>query len=134
MTRKATRKFSAAQMAYMVARATFEVADSDCRANSREIDAECERLGLEFPYGILPEDHPLMVEGQRLLDIYNAALNLMREAAGAMFDWSLTTTFAKHGTAEQQKTIREGVERVKKMAHVEKFHQQMVDLSLKLVA
>lgn len=128
----ANRNFSTAQTTYMLAMANYQVAHDRDLAYDNLMDAECEKLGIETPYGILPEGHPMWVEGQRLLDAENAAKDLMRQAACLLFDWATETTLAKHGTAKQKQDVRDMVAKVKKMAHVEKFWIDLVDLSMKL--
>lgn len=129
-----SRTFSPAQMAYMQARALFEVCQKAYREYELRIDQECNELGIPTPYGILPEDHPMMAEAQRLLDRENEARTLMYDAARNLFDWASETTFLHRGTAKQKAEIREMIAKVKKMAHVEKFFIELVDLSMKLDA
>jgi hypothetical protein len=128
------RNFSPAQKAYMLARAAFDVAYKACRKHDRIMDAECEKLGLETPYGILPEDHPLMIEAQRLLDRENEFRKLMYDAAHNLFDWATETALAKMGTPKQKTDIRQMVATVKKCAWVERFFIELVDTSMRLAA
>jgi hypothetical protein len=129
------RKFSPAQLRYMEARAAFDVAYQAHRAHEKLMDEEGERLGIPGPFAILPDGHPMWVDGQRLLDIENAMRREMHAAANAMFDWALDATFLSvGGTPEQTREIRASFEKIKKMAHVEKFWIEAVDLTLKLNA
>jgi len=128
------RAFSPAQNAYMLARAAFDVAYKTCREHDRLMDTECEKLGLKTPYGILPEDHPLMIEAQRLLDRENEFRKLMYEAAHNLFDWATETALAKLGTPKQKTDIRQMVATVKKCAWVERFFIELVDTSMRLTA
>ena len=128
------RTFSPAQNAYMLARAAFDVAYKACRDHDKLMDAECEKLGIETPYGILPEGHPLMVEAQRLLDRENEFRKLMYDAAHNLFDWATETTLTKMGTETQKTAIRQMVATVKKCAWVERFFIELVDTSMRLAA
>lgn len=129
-----SKNFSSPQIAYLKARALYEVAYQAHRDHDKLMDAECDKLGIRTPYGILPDGHPMWVEGQRLLDLENAARTLMREAAHNLFDWATETTLAKMGTAQQKEQIRNMVASVKKMSHVEKFFIDLVDSSMRLAA
>jgi hypothetical protein len=128
------RKFSKPQIAYMVARAAFDVVYNACRANDLLMDAECEKLGIPTPYGILPEGHPMWKEAQRLLDNETAARKLMYEAAHNLFDWATETTLANvaRATLQQKASIRSMVAEVKKKAHVEQLFIDLVDSSMRL--
>lgn len=101
---------------------------------NKEMDKEGERLGLPVPFAILPNDHPMWVRGQELLDAENAALRDMRAAANAMFDWALDETLGRCGTPEQKRNIREQFETIKKMAHVQKIWIDAVTIALRLAA
>jgi hypothetical protein len=129
-----TIRFSEAQTNYMIARAAFDVAYKAHRDHDKLMDAECEKLGIETPYGILPDGHPMWEEGQRLLDEENAASTLMYKASHELFDWATETTLAKMGTPEQKAQIRDMVAKVKKMAFVEKYFIELVESSMKLAA
>jgi len=133
MTR--TRKFSPAQSRYLAARATFELAQDRYRANEKIYTAEANRLqGTEDAFPILPEDHPVAIEAQALLDVYNATLREMHAAANAMFDWSLSTVLGRMGTPQQRREIPEAFEKIKRMSHVQKIWIEAVDTALKLAA
>lgn len=127
-------KLSGAQLNYVAKRAAYDVAHREYLANSDKIDAEGERLGLETPYCILPEDHPLMIEGQRLLDIENEHKRAMYAAAAALFDWASETVLTKMGTPQQKTEIRDAVAKVKTMAYVERPFEDLVKISLQLAA
>jgi N-formylglutamate amidohydrolase len=128
------RQFSIEQMTYIQARALFEVTRSACRKYDAIMDAECEKLGLATPYGILPDGHAMRAEAQRLLDEDNAAKKIMVDAAHNLFDWATETTMAKMGTETQKVQIRAMVATVKKCAFVEKPFEQLVDMSMRLAA
>lgn len=131
---KNSRSFSKQQMAYMAARAAFDVAYRASREYDKVMDAECEKLGIETPYGILPEGHPMWEKAQQLLDAENAAKELMYKAAHSLFDWATSETFKRCGTPAQHKAISEAVSKVKQMAFVEKHFEDLVDMSLRLAA
>ena|SRR5665213_833569 len=126
------RKFSPAQTAYMMARAAFDVAYKACRDYDKLMDAECQRMAIPTPYGILPEGHPMRAEAQRLLDRENVWRKLMYDAAHNLFDWATETTLARMGTAAQKTAIRQMVATVKKCAWVERFFIELVDSSMRL--
>ena len=128
------RKLSPAQNTYAIARAAFDVAYKACREHDKAIDAECDRLGIATPYGILPEGHPMMIEAQKLLDRENEFRKLMYEAAHNLFDWATETTLEKMGTTKQKSDIRQMVATVKKCAWVERFFIELVDTSMRLAA
>jgi len=128
------RKFSVAQMCYVAARAAFEVARKDSRDYDVQIDAECEKLGIKTPYGILPDSHPMLPEAQRLLDVENAATKDLYAAAHALFDWATESTLARIGTPTQKAAIRAMVTAVKKKAFVEQPFIVLVDMSMQLAA
>ena len=129
------RKFSAAQKRYMVARAAFETARQHYNEHEKIYTAEANKLhGTDDAFPILPEDHPVAVKAQALLDVYNATLKETHAAASAMFDWALDTTFARMGTPQQKRDIRAAFEDIKKMSHVQKIWIDAVDCTLKLAA
>jgi|SRR5579859_6241991 len=120
------------QKQYAIAKAAFDQARAASNDYDKVMDAECERLGIETPYGILPEGHPMWQEGQRLLDAENVAKKAMYQAAYNLFDWATEETFKRCGTKKQHAEIRAAVEKVKKMAFVEQFFIDLVDMSMKL--
>ena len=89
------RKFSTAQIRYMAAKAAFDVAYEASRKHDELMDIEGEKLGLEVPYCILPDGHPMHDVAQANLDTENAARKAMYAACNDLFDWALTTTFAR---------------------------------------
>jgi hypothetical protein len=127
-------KLSTQQIAYLAAKVVFDAAHSACRKYDKLMDSECEKLGIETPYGILPEGHPMWPESQRLLDEENAAKELMYKAAHDLFDWATSETFKRCGTPQQHADILSAVEKVKKMAFVEKHFEDLVSMSLRLAA
>ena len=127
-----TRSFSDAQLAYMEARAFFDASYQAGRDYDKLMDLECDKLGIETPYGILPDGHPMRDHAQLLLDRENVARKLMYSAAHNLFDWAIESTLAKKGTSAQKVAIRAMVAKVKKMAHVERFFIELVDTSMKL--
>lgn len=127
-----SRSFSGAQLSYLEAKAMFDVAYHAKRDYDIVTDRECDRLGISTPYGILPEGHPMRVEGQRLLDQENEARTLMYAAAHRLFDWASESALAIRGTKAQKESIRQAIVSIKKMAHVEKFFIELVDISMKL--
>ena len=128
------RNFSKQQNEYMAARAYFDVAYKAYLDYEKLMDAECDKLGIATPYGILPEGHPMRIESQRLLDIENAARTKMYAAAHNLFDWATETALARHGTEKQKADIRKMVSTVKKQAFVERFWIELVDTSMRLAA
>lgn len=128
------RKLSTQQMNYIKARALFDVAYKAHLDYDKLMDAECEKLGIETPYGILPDGHPMWIRGQELLDAENAAKKLMYQAASELFDWATSETFKRVGTPQQHKDIMEAVEQVKKMAFVQQPFIDLVDMSMRLAA
>ena len=127
-------KLSAAQISYVAARAAYDVAHREYLTHGEQIDIEGERLGLDTPYCILPPAHPLMIEGQRLLDIENERKRAMYAAAARLFDWASETVLTKMGTPQQKAEIRECVAKVKVMAYVERPFEDLVKISLQLAA
>ena len=127
-------KFSAQQLAYAAARARFDAAYQASQDYDKLMDAECEKLGIETPYGILPEGHAMWTEAQRLLDAQNAASKAMYAAAHQLFDWATSETFKHCGTTQQHTDIRAAVAKVKEMAWVEKHFIELLDMSLRLAA
>ncbi|HET7215816.1 MAG TPA: hypothetical protein VFL79_19660, partial [Terriglobia bacterium] len=117
-------RFSKQQMNYAAAKAIFDVAYEESRKYDRLMDAECEKLGIPTPYGILPEGHPMRQHAQELLDKENAAKELMYTAARDLFDWATSETFKHCGTPAQQAEINSAVAKVKKMAWVEQPFEQ----------
>jgi hypothetical protein len=129
------RKLSAAQKRYAEARTAFDLAAGRYAENTKLYTNEANKLqGSDDPFPILPEDHPLAVKGQACLDIYNAALREMHASANAMFDWALDTTFARMGTEEQKRNIRESFETIKRKSHVEKLWKDAIDITMRLAA
>ena len=126
------QRFSREQTAYMMARAAFDVDYKRARDYDKLTDAECDKLGIPTPYGILPEGHPMMVEAQRLLDRETASKDLMHAAARNLFEWATETTLAQHGTEAQKASIRQIVKTVAPMCWVESLWQKLVDLSMHL--
>jgi hypothetical protein len=128
------RDFSKAQLNYATARAAFDVAYSAARKYDLAMDAECEKLGIETPYGILPDGHPMWDRAQQLLNAENEAKELMYKAAHQLFDWATSETFKRCGTPAQHEQIMEMVAKVKKMAFVEKPFEELVSMSMRLHA
>jgi hypothetical protein len=126
------RNFSPAQLRYIIAKAAFETVRDERRAHDLIVDAECERLGINTPFGILPEGSPLRLKSRALFDAENAARKVMYEAAFELFGWATETALAKIGTEMQKAAIRNAVALVKKMAFVEKPFIELVDISLRL--
>ena len=134
-------RFSREQTAYMMARAAYDVDYQRSRDYDKQMDAECQRLGIpnsidrpDVYVGMLPEGHPMWAEGQRLLDREEASRKLMYAAAHNLFDWATEITLAKCGTPAQKASIRQMVATVKPMAWVESPWQKLVDLSMHLDA
>lgn len=128
------RNFSAAQMDYMKARARFDVAHADYMDYEKLTDAECDKLGISTPYGILPVNHLMLAEAQRLLNCQNEARQQMYEAAHTLFDWATESALAKRGTPQEKKAVREMVATVKQEAYVERFFIELVDMCMHLAA
>lgn len=121
-------------MAYAQAKALHTVCYQRCRAHDEVMDKEGDRLGLPTPYAILPEDHPLMAEAQRLLNAEMAANKILYQAAHNLFDWATETTLARCGTPAQAADVRKMVATVKEMAYVEQPFEELVDISMRLKA
>lgn len=128
------RHFSTQQTAYMLAKAAYDVRHAQHNAFGEEMDKEGERLGLEVPYAILPDDHPMIPKAQALLDLENVAKAKMYRAAFDLFDWATETSFTHVGTKDQHEAIRTAVAQVKTMAYVETHFQEMIDICMRLAA
>lgn len=128
------KTFSQQQLNYATARAAFDVAYAESRKYDLAMDAECEKLGIPTPYGILPEGHQMWGRAQHLLDIENATKELMYKAAHDLFDWATSETFKRCGTPQQQTDILEMVAKVKCMAFVQEPFEKLVRLSMQLAA
>jgi hypothetical protein len=126
------RKFSQAQEHYLAAKVIYDATHEQFMDQQKAIDVECEKLGIETPYGILPVEHPLMIQGQALLDAENVAKDAMYAAAFILFDWAIETTLSHVGTEAQKATTRAFACTVKKMAFVEQPFIDLVNLSLQL--
>jgi hypothetical protein len=122
------------QYAYAQALAAFDAAHKSHLEYGKLMDAECERLGIATPFGVLPEGHPMWAQAQALLDAENALSTLMYEAAHNLFEWATEITLAKMGTEKQKADIRAMVAAVKKKSWVERPFQELVDLSMRLTA
>jgi hypothetical protein len=133
-TAKTSRNLSKQQITYVAARVVFDAAYSASREYDKVMDTECERLGIETPYGILPEGHAMWAKAQQLLDKENETKTAMYKAAHDLFDWATSETFKRCGTTQQHKEITDAVNQVKKMAFVEKHFEELVDMSLRLAA
>ena len=129
-----TKRFSREQIAYAAAKALHTIEYQKARDYDKVCDQEGERLGLETPYAILPEGHPMAMEAQLLLDRENAAKDLLYKAAHNLFDWATETTLTKIGTESQKADIRSMVATVKKQAYCETNFEELVDLSMRLKA
>ncbi len=126
------RHFSQEQKAYMAAKAFYEMQYKAARDYDLVMDAECERLGIETPFGILPEGHPLLPQAQVNLNNESAAREILYRAGHNLFDWATETTLTKMGTPSQKQSFRNMVARVKEMAHVETHYEEMVKLCMSL--
>ena len=127
------------QYAYALARAAYDTANKAYTEHEKLYNAEAQRLGIpnaiDHPTiycGILPEDNPVAIEAQRLLDVKNEFNKLMYAAAHNMIDWAIDTTLGKMGTAKQKADIRTMAEAVKKMSYVEQPWIKLVDISMRV--
>lgn len=130
----------AAQQKYLEARKLYDAIYAEHRAENDRRDEEMRQLGYD-PWedtGVsvterFPEDHPIWITGQEILDRLTPARKEMYDAARELFEWGVDRIVKQaRASPAQKESFRDMLETVKQQSHVEDGFQRLEQICLEL--